>query len=74
MAHRTIELIRERHPECQVVPRYVPWTDQTGCLGVGDADVSFVLEPADYAGLEKVTVALLPRVVCLPSAHDLART
>nr|ATE50866.1 LysR family transcriptional regulator [Actinoplanes tsinanensis] len=72
LAHRTIELIREKHPEYQVVPRYVPWTEQTACLEAGDADVSFVLEPADYVGLERATVALLPRVVCLPSAHELA--
>ncbi|MEJ8651681.1 LysR family transcriptional regulator [Streptomyces sp. MS1.AVA.3] len=72
LAHRTIELIREKNPECRVLPRYVQWTDQTACLEAGDADVSFVLEPADHTGLESATVAMLPRVVCLPSAHELA--
>lgn len=72
LAHRTIELIREKNPQCRVLPRYVQWTDQTACLEAGDADVSFVLEPADHTGLESATVAMLPRVVCLPSAHELA--
>lgn len=72
LVHRTIELIREEHPEIRVVPRYVQWTDQTACLEAGDADVSFVLEPANYAGLESTVVAMLPRVVCLPSVHELA--
>ncbi|GII87793.1 LysR family transcriptional regulator [Sphaerisporangium siamense] len=72
LAHRTIERIREEHSEYQVVPRHVQWTDQTACLRGGDADVSFVLDPADYAGLDSATVAMLPRVVCLRSTHRLA--
>lgn len=73
LAHRTIKLIRERHPEYRVLPRHVPWTEQTACLKAGEADVSFVLEPADYSCLKSAAVASLSRVVCLPSAHELAR-
>jgi len=72
LAHRTIELIRKKRPKCRVLPRHVHWTAQTACSKEGQADVSFVLDPADYAGLKSTTVALLPRVVCLPSTHELA--
>jgi DNA-binding transcriptional LysR family regulator len=72
VAHRAIELIRERLPGHRILPRHVPWTDQTACLRAGDADVSFVLDPADYTGLKSTTIAMLPRVACLPSSHELA--
>lgn len=72
VAHRAIELMRERLPEHRILPRHVPWTDQTACLRAGDADVSFVLDPADYTGLRSATIAMLPRVACLPSDHELA--
>ncbi len=72
LAHRTIELMRESRPECQVLPRHVPWTDQTACLTAGDADVSFVLEPADLSGLDSALVTFLPRMACLRASHGLA--
>lgn len=72
LAHRTIQLLRDRHPEYRVLPRHVPWTEQTSCLEAGEADVSFVLQPADCSRVVTAAVAVLPRVVCLPAAHELA--
>ncbi|MCS7476936.1 LysR family transcriptional regulator [Umezawaea endophytica] len=64
--------LREKWPELQVDLVRTSWTDQVDSLRDGRIDASFAHRPFDDDGLAVTDLFTEPRLVALPSDHDLA--
>lgn len=67
-----VRAFRETHPDVAVEVMRTTWEEQSRVLLDGRADVSYLREPFDAAGIASVRLFTEPRVAMLPSTHPLA--
>ncbi|SDO35694.1 DNA-binding transcriptional regulator, LysR family [Nakamurella panacisegetis] len=67
-----VRAFRRTNPEVEMQVMRTGWDDQVRVLHDGRADVSYLRRPFDAAGLSTESLFSEPRVVMLPSDHELA--
>ncbi|MEU0514708.1 LysR family substrate-binding domain-containing protein, partial [Amycolatopsis sp. NPDC006125] len=67
-----VRAFAQAHPGVEVELLHLNWFEQAEAMRDGRADVGYLRQPFDRAGLKTLRVGSEPKVVCLPAAHPLA--
>lgn len=72
MVTTAVRAFQRAHPDVSIGVMRTSWEDQVRVLHDGRADVSYLRRPFDAAGLATELLFSEPRVVMLPTDHELA--
>jgi DNA-binding transcriptional LysR family regulator len=72
MVTDAVRALKRSHPDLAIQVMRTSWDDQVRVLHDGRADVSYLRRPFDGAGLATELLFSEPRVVMLPTGHELA--